>query len=415
MISTILESVRKQESMAAKANILTRATTVVPHIMEIFHAAYDPELKYGIRDVTAIGSSMPIHRLDEVDGWEVVSMMLNRLAIRDLVGNDAKREIVRVTNMFSPEDANIIAGIINKELHCGYTAGYAKREYSVALAKEYDQKKHKLDGTWLCSRKLDGVRCQVHITDKTVRFISRTGKEFNIFSDDFKQKFLQYFTAGTVLDGEMCILNNGAEDFQAMVSLVHKKGILIDNAKFHIFDCLTKEEFESGTSETTLLCRLSRLCCGYSDELPFCVLQQFTYTPESFELAKKYAAEQGWEGLMLRKNTFYVGKRSTDLLKVKAFKDAEYIVKAVKLGEMDVGRETKKNMLLSVDIVHKGNIVSVGSGFSIKQREEFGADQALILGKCITVKYFEETTNKNGGTSLRFPTFKGVHGKERTT
>ena len=34
----------------------------------------------------------------------------------------------------------------------------------------------------------------------------------------------------------------------------------------------------------------------------------------------------GWEGLMLRKNETYKGKRSTDILKVKQMFDEEYIV-----------------------------------------------------------------------------------------
>ena len=37
-----------------------------------------------------------------------------------------------------------------------------------------------------------------------------------------------------------------------------------------------------------------------------------------------------------------------------------------------------------------------------------------IVGKIITVQYFEETKNDKGGISLRFPTVKVVHGKERT-
>ena len=43
-----------------------------------------------------------------------------------------------------------------------------------------------------------------------------------------------------------------------------------------------------------------------------------------FEEMVNYATQQGWEGLMLRKNVGYCGKRNKDLLKVKKFYDAEY-------------------------------------------------------------------------------------------
>ena len=64
-------------------------------------------------------------------------------------------------------------------------------------------------------------------------------------------------------------------------------------------------------------------------------------------------------------------------------------------------------------IEHKGHTVRVGSGFSIEQRQEFHKSPKKILGKQITVQYFEETENEKGGISLRFPTFKILHGEER--
>ena len=36
-----------------------------------------------------------------------------------------------------------------------------------------------------------------------------------------------------------------------------------------------------------------------------------------------------------------------------------------------------------------------------------------IVGKIVTIKYFEETRNKNGSYSLRFPVVKTVHGAKR--
>ena len=37
-----------------------------------------------------------------------------------------------------------------------------------------------------------------------------------------------------------------------------------------------------------------------------------------------------------------------------------------------------------------------------------------ILGKIVTIKYFEESQNKAGQYSLRFPVLKIIHGDERT-
>ena len=59
-------------------------------------------------------------------------------------------------------------------------------------------------------------------------------------------------------------------------------------------------------------------------------------------------------------------------------------------------------------IEHKGNIVSVGSGFSLEERSRYYENPKLIIGKEITVQYFEKSKDKQGIESLRFPVVKHV-------
>ena len=54
----------------------------------------------------------------------------------------------------------------------------------------------------------------------------------------------------------------------------------------------------------------------------------------------------------------------------------------------------------------------VGSGFSLEQRQAFKNDPSLIVGKVVTVSYFEETKS-DGAVSLRFPILKTIHGDRR--
>jgi len=117
---------------------------------------------------------------------------------------------------------------------------------------------------------------------------------------------------------------------------------------------------------------------------------------------------------MLRKDVGYEGKRSKNLLKVKTFHDAEYTVIDADFGPMAVvrdGKEAQETMLAQVYIEHKGHIVKVGSGFNQEQRIKYMTSD--IVGKTITVQYFEETKNDKGGISLRFPTVKHIYENER--
>jgi DNA ligase-1 len=129
------------------------------------------------------------------------------------------------------------------------------------------------------------------------------------------------------------------------------------------------------------------------------------------------STKEKYEGLMLRADAPYKGKRSKDLLKYKSFYDDEYEVVDVEMGPFRYvknGSECEETMLSCVTIKHKGHDVRVGSGFSIDQRQELYKNPNKILGKIITVQYFAESKNQDGGISLRFPTFKFLHGRDRT-
>ena len=79
------------------------------------------------------------------------------------------------------------------------------------------------------------------------------------------------------------------------------------------------------------------------------------------------------------------------------------------------GAECEETMLSAVYITHKGYSVKVGSGWTIEQRQHYYKHPEQIVGSEITVQYFEETKNQDGGISLRFPTLKIIHGKKRDT
>ena len=144
--------------------------------------------------------------------------------------------------------------------------------------------------------------------------------------------------------------------------------------------------------------------------------QELIHNNEHFQEWVNEATDNGWEGVMLRADEPYKGKRSKDLLKVKKFFDDEYEVIDVEMGPFRYvldGKEHEEIMLSCVTIKHKGYDVRVGSGFTIDQRQEFYKNPNKVRGKQILVQYFEETKNQDGGISLRFPTFKYLYENKR--
>jgi DNA ligase-1 len=222
-----------------------------------------------------------------------------------------------------------------------------------------------------------------------------------------------------VLDGEMCMIDsNGSDDFQGIIKQIRRKDHTIENPKFLVFDCLTIEEFETRKGDTNLKgrllrCPINKISDNHSELKTLTVLEQIHLTSETqFAEMVSDAEKQGFEGIMVRKNSSYEGKRSKNLLKVKKMHDEEYTVKRVDLGDMrfvENGKEVIKDVLRNIIIEHKGCDVGVGSGFSKQQREYYYKNPNELLGKTVTIQYFEETQNQMGGISLRFPVVKHIY------
>ena len=296
-------------------------------------------------------------------------------------------------------------------------------EFSVALADKYDPDIVDWKDGWYVSRKIDGARCIAIVdADGNTSFYSRTGKSFDTLSvvgDGIKALGI----TNVVLDGELCLVDeHGNEDFQGVMKELRKKDHTIKNPSFKIFDLITHDEFYSkkGAKNKPYSIRLSNLTEIMKKNTCACLSlleQDKVKNDDHFAEWTNKANASNWEGLMLRSDAPYKGKRCKDLLKYKSFCDDEYEVIDTEMGSFRYvldGKEHEETMLSCVMIKHKGHIVRVGSGFSIEQRQEFYKNPKKILGKIVTVQYFEETENEKGGLSLRFPTFKILHGADRT-
>jgi DNA ligase 1 len=296
-------------------------------------------------------------------------------------------------------------------------------EFSVALADKYDPNIVDWKDGWYVSRKIDGARC-IAIVDANGNstFYSRTGKIFDtldIVSGGIKALGI----TNVVFDGELCLVDDdGNEDFQGIMKELRKKDHTIPNPSYKIFDLITHDEFYSkkGESNRPYSIRLADLIgtMKFNDCPCLTVLDQHKIkNDDHFQEWIAKSTKEKYEGLMLRADEPYKGKRSKDLLKYKSFFDDEYEVVDVEMGPfryVSNGQETEETMLSCVTIKHKNHDVRVGSGFSIEQRQDFYKHPKKILGKIITVQYFAESKNQEGKLSLRFPTFKILHGVERT-
>tara|TARA_Y100000389_G_scaffold77167_1_gene73940 strand:+ start:2752 stop:4053 length:1302 start_codon:yes stop_codon:yes gene_type:complete len=388
-------------------------------LQKIFNYTYNPYKKY---NVTSKNCKKNSELLGHANTYGSIFTLLDDLANRVCTGHNAIANVNRfILENIQYED--LIFNIIDRDLKMGASTSSINKvipgcipTFKVALANPYNVKRVDFQsGDWYGSRKLDGVRCICRKENDIVTFLSRSGKEF-LTLGNLENEILK-IPGNFILDGEICMVDeNGNEDFQGIMKQIRKKNHQIDNPKFFVFDQLTLEEFDNKTGVRPLTQRIFHGVATLpkninSDMLAFLPQEQLT-TEEQFTEMAKEAEEAGFEGIMVRKNIGYEGKRSHNLLKVKKFHDAEYTVLECVNGTMrwtENGKQIEKEGLSNIIIEHKGNKVSVGSGFSKEQREHYLNNHNELIGKTVTIQYFEESQNQNGGYSLRFPVVKHIY------
>ncbi len=419
-LQTLVDDLQLTTSSNQKIKCL-EVYSEIEDIKKILIQIYSPYIHFGVgskncKKLSHLGTSHP---------HDTIFNLLRRLADRTFTGHSA----IAMVNGFveaNKKHEELIYNILDKDLKTRTGASLINKaipglipQFKVALAQTFESVPDFENEDWYVSQKLDGVRCLAINTDGDIKFYSRQGNEFETLDklkwDLSDNSPFVMMEPNTVLDGELCIVDkNGSEDFQSVMKEIRRKDHTIENPMFIIFDKLTLEEFNSQKSTRTLTQRNANQMSGNH----FQTLEHTKIaTEEELLIAQTVADDCGYEGIMLRKDIGYEGKRSKNLLKVKKFHDAEYKVIDCESGVIRYivdGDEVEEEMLSNIVIEHKGNKVGVGSGFSLDQRKEFYKDPSKILDKIITVQYFEESQNKNGDYSLRFPVLKIVHGDERT-
>ena len=422
-LKLFVEQMRATSSSLEKVEILKQQSDFIKKVLEY---TYNPYKQYYVTSKTCKKN----FNIRDVFPDEDLFELLDALSNRESTGHDAIARVNSFTNVYE-EYEDLIHSIIDKDLKTRTGAKVINKafpglipEFNVALAQNYEPKLasfgENADETWYASRKLDGVRCLAVVdVNGTCTLYSRMGKEFTTLN---KIKYAIEATGiiNYVFDGEICLLDeDGNEDFQGVMKELRRKDHQIENPTFMIFDMIHKTEFDKGKSTDILSERLQTLRTWlgprYETKETLRYLGQHAIIDERhFDIWKQLAKDESWEGFMIRKDTFYEGKRSKNLLKVKSFYDAEYEVLGWDVDQHEVVRDGKSvsmTMLSQVWIEHKNHIVKVGSGFSQDQRLQYM--DGSIVGKTITVQYFEETKNQDGGISLRFPTVKQIYDNER--
>lgn len=335
-------------------------------------------------------------------------------------------------SLFNDDTKQFIYQIFGKELKIGITAktiskalgkGFI-REFSVQLARPYHKYTDKVPGSeFTLTQKLDGHRSVFIVKNGKGQFYTRKGLPINGLEIQTEQALKLADSLGNhgaedyVLDGELLLSNDENMEtkdlFRATSRILRSETADKSNIQYNVFDALSTKEFEDGKSENTFADRKRFLTMAFSDfdynepqSIDHIHLVKDLYVGSDISIIKKLQHEfvepNGWEGLMLNlNNEYYVTKRTSGLLKIKEFFDADVLVKDVFEGTGKL-----KGTLGGIIIDYKGYEIKVGTGFTEVDRDFYWNNPDEIIGKIVDISYFEETHNQNNNNiSLRFPVF----------
>ena len=329
------------------------------------------------------------------------------------------QEVLHNISKYDMEAGALLEKLICKDLSIGCDSKTINKEipgliptFEVMLANKYFDKPECVEGkAFAITTKIDGGRIIALKENGQVSFYTRAGQKYEGLVD-LESEMLQFMPDNTCLDGEITLLDRGdlssKEAYKQTMKIVRQTTNMEKHGiKMLVFDWMPAEEFKKQDCHYSYQGRRAWLGEIFSShEFKFFEMLPTLYvgcdTSKITEILEEQVAK-GEEGIMINDyHAPYEFKRTNALLKVKKMQTLDLEIIGFEEGE---GRLA--GTLGAILVRYKnGNVVKVGSGFSDEMRNMIWDHQDKCLCAICEVQYFEETTNADGGESLRFPIFK---------
>jgi len=345
--------------------------------------------------------------------------ILDKFKSGEVSGNKAKDSLAKMLELVDPEHTDILINIIKKDLCCGVSTKTVNKvwdnlipTFPVMLASTYSQKNlEKITFPAIIQQKLDGLRANIVVRESSIQVFSRAGKEIDVAKafSSFNQ-LLPTVSSEFVLDGELVVVDENGDILprrtgNGIINKKVKSDEELGRIRFVAWDII---KFESFTLKKPTNIK-------YSDRWEFLQFLSTlndkiglpeTQTVEDLEQAGdffKTMLSKGEEGAIIKNlDSLWEPKRSKNLVKMKVVNSIDMKVTGIVEGQ---GKCLGKLGALECSSSDGKVTVSVGSGFSDIQREEFwGMD--WDIGTIIEIKGNDLIKSKSKDTySIFLPVF----------
>lgn len=245
------------------------------------------------------------------------------------------------------------------------------------LAHSYDDHKDYLSEPFIITPKLDGIRMVALSEKSTIVLKSRSNKEF-MFLDAIRQELREVFHQfpNLVLDGEIYSHDFTFPQISSIVRQKTRRSPNDSKLQYWIFDVID--------SSKTYQQRLEMLQqIQETEHIRIVPTQECNHS--QVEEFHSHFVQQGYEGVMCRNiQSYYVPRRSRELLKYKKFQDDEFRIVGYKSG---VGND--QDCVIFECETKCGKTFHVRPRGDVEKRKKMFKNALKMLNKPLTVRYFQ--------------------------
>lgn len=228
------------------------------------------------------------------------------------------------------------------------------------------------DPDWIYERKLDGERCLAYRTPDGVRLRSRTDKLLNSTYPELVEALEREASPEFVVDGEIVAFRDGIPSFSRLQGRLgiadperaRRTGIAV---YYYLFDVPHLEGYDTTALPVRTRKRVLRGALDFQGHLRF-----LPHRNRDGERLFQDACRRGLEGLIAKRaESRYIGKRSTDWLKLKCSHEQELVIGGFTAPQ---GKRTDFGALL-VGYYEDGELSyagKVGTGFDQRTLTDLG-------------------------------------------
>jgi len=389
-------------ALAATSSRLEKEAILKQHYADttfqrVLFLALDPYTQFYIRKIPTY-TNATVNYTKGTMSLEGALDNLSNIINRVVTGNAAIHHLKIILESVTTDDAKVIERIIEKDLRCGVSEATVNKiwpglipTYPVMLASGFDEKiMNKMTYPAYVQLKLDGMRFNAIVKNRTVEFRSRNGKQIDLLGH-LEQEFLELAGNHTIVfDGELVVLDGtGIMNRQKGNGILNKavKGTITDKeaGMVHatIWDVIPFTDFQTGHCDTPYGDRFHML---EQMELPVRISLieniEVATEDEAHHIFEEYF-QRGEEGIILKDiNAPWEDKRVKHQVKFKG--ELECDLKCVDWQE-GTGKNVGKLGALVLESDDGVVKVNVGSGFTDEQRDKYTREETV--GKIVAVKY----------------------------